>query len=280
MEFVDFRSQARSPDIATLFPGWRRGETVAFLAPHDDDVVLGAGYLVQAVRRAGGLVRIFIFCKGDAGYSTLAAKRTIVRTRHKEALLSYGTLGVRPSAIHFFGLPDLSVMTYVNRCVFKRKGLVDDLIRLFRRHKVSRAVFSSPHFENWDHTAVYNIGMYVAPQAGDPVLADLGKPFPVRSSLVYSVWGDFGPASTDAGPLVADVGVLAGEKEERLVRKALRAFASQAEIMENTVARHRDSRSGPGGYLELYQRPHLREPIDYRPYFEFTKRGRHVRHRH
>lgn len=279
MEFVDFRCKAISRDIATLFPGWERGETVAFLSPHDDDVVLGGGYLVQAVRKSGGQVRVFIFCQGDAGYSSLSAKRTIVRTRRREAITSYGILGVQPSRIHFLGLPDLSVMTYVNRRVFGHKGLPDELLKLFRRHRISRAVFSSPHFENWDHTAVYDIGMYVVPQAGDPVLADLGKAFPVRSSLVYSVWGDFGPASPDSVSLKADVGILAGEKEERLVRKALRAFASQAEIMENTVARHRNSRSGPGGHLELFQRPRLREPIDYAPYFEIIKRGQHVRHR-
>jgi hypothetical protein len=38
--------------------------------------------------------------------------------------------------------------------------------------------------------------------------------------------------------------------------------------MENTVARHRDRRKGPGGRIELYQRARVREPIDYRPYFD------------
>jgi hypothetical protein len=47
MQFVDFRTGETSERIATLFPGWERGETVAFLSPHDDDVALGAGFLVR-----------------------------------------------------------------------------------------------------------------------------------------------------------------------------------------------------------------------------------------
>lgn len=271
MEFVDFRTAQKSPSIEVLFPGWKRGEAVAFLSPHDDDVVLGAGFLVRAVIESGGRPHVLIFCKGDAGYSTAAEKRAIVRTRRAEAVASYRILGVEAAAIHFFGLPDLSLMTYVNRKIPGKNGVVEGFIRLLRAHRAGRVVFSSPHYENWDHTAVFNLGMYAAPQAGDPILADLGEPFSVQSYLVYSVWGDFGTMGEESGPLPADAGILAGEKEERRVRLALRAFASQAKVMENTVAKRRYGRKGPGGYLELYQRARLRRPIDYRPYFDRIK---------
>jgi LmbE family N-acetylglucosaminyl deacetylase len=272
MEFVDFGTAEKSHSIEVLFPGWKRGETVAFLSPHDDDVALGAGYLVRAVIESGGQPLVLIFCRGDAGYSTSAEKRTIVRTRRAEAVASYGILGIKAVDIRFFGLPDLSLMTYVNRQVPGRAGLLDDFIRLLRRRKAARIVFSSPHHENWDHTAVFDLGMYAAPQAGDPILADLGEPLPVVSYLVYSVWGDFGSMGNGAGPLLADAGILATEKDERLVRRALRAFASQAKVIRNTMAEHRDQRTGPGGYLELYQRVRVRQPIDYRPYFERLKK--------
>ncbi len=273
MEFVDFRTGEKSASIKMLFPGWKRGESVAFLSPHDDDVALGAGYLVQAVLESGGRPHILVFCKGDAGYSTPGGKRTIVRTRRREALAAYATLGVDPADIHFFGLPDLSLMAYVNRKVPGREGVLDRFIRILRTHRAGRVVFSSPHYENWDHTAVYCLGMYAAPQAGDPILADLGGPFPVQSLLVYSVWGDFAPSGEVNGPLRADAGILAGEKEEELVRKSLRAFASQSKVMDNTAARPGDRPKGPGGRLELYQRARVREPIDYGPYFEYLKKA-------
>jgi LmbE family N-acetylglucosaminyl deacetylase len=267
MEFVNFRTTRKGGSIGILFPGWKRGEAVAFLSPHDDDAVLGAGHLVRAVIKSGGHPHILIFCQGDAGYSTPAEKRAIVRTRRGEALAAYGVLGVDAKAIHFFNIPDLSLMGHVDRKPPAGAGVLDRFIRLLRARRISRAVFSSPHLENWDHTAVFNLGVYGAPQAGDPILADLGDPSPVRTCLVYSVWGEFGPVDGEAGLLRADTGILAGETEEQLVRKALRAFASQAKVMKNTVARRRDGRKGPGGYLELYQRARVREPIDYRPYF-------------
>jgi len=274
MEFVDFRARRQSGSIEILFPGWRRGEAVAFLSPHDDDAVLGAGHLVRAVIESGGHPHVLIFCKGDAGYSTPAEKRTIVRTRRGEAISAYGILGVDAHDVHFFNIPDLSLMSCINRKMPAGEGVLDRFLRVLRAHLVSRAVFSSPHYENWDHTAVFNLGMYGAPQAGDPILADLGHPSPVRTCLVYSVWGDFEPVCGEAGPLRADVGILAGGREEKLVRKSLRAFASQAKIMRKTVARHRNRRKGPGGNLELYQRARIREIIDYGPYFRSLKKSR------
>ncbi len=279
MRFIDFAKSTGDGKIGTLFPGWKRGETVAFLSPHDDDAVLGAGYLVQAVREAGGIPLVVVFCKGDAGYSRTQAKRDIVRVRREEAKAAYRILGIELENMEFLGFPDLSLMTYVNRWVLGRAGLPDRLIRLLRSRRVSRAVFSSPNLENWDHTAVFDIGAYVVPQAGDPILADLGKPFPVLTCLTYGVWGDFAPvgngrpglrrdADAAAGVLRADCGILAGDGEEAAVRKALTTFASQAEIIENTVARRREARHGRAGWLELYQRVRLREAVDYAPYFK------------
>jgi LmbE family N-acetylglucosaminyl deacetylase len=277
MRFIDFAASRESRRIDLLFPGWRRGETVAFLSPHDDDVVLGAGYLVQAVRAAGGVPLVVVFCRGDAGYSRVEAKRAIVRVRRAEAKAAYATLGVARADLEFLGVPDLSLMTYVDRRAIGRASLTDRLIRLLRKRRVTRAVFSSPNLENWDHTAVFDIGAYVAPQAGDPILADLGTPSPVLTYLTYAVWGDFAAGTAARNPrmktdllpagLRADTGILAGDTEEAVVRRALSAFASQAAIMENTVARRRDARQGAGGWLELYRRVPLREPIDYAPYF-------------
>ncbi len=271
MEFVDFGTGEREPGLKLFFPGWKKGETVAFLSPHDDDAALGAGYLVRAVKKHGGTPVILIFCRGDAGYSKAGDKKTIVATRRREAVASYGLLGVPPEDIFFFGLPDLSLMGRVDRIMpGGGKGAVDALIRVLRSRRAGRVVFSSPHHENWDHTAVHHLGMYAAPQAGDPILADLGPPSPVQSCLIYSVWADFEPGP--GGGLPADLGILAGPGEERLVRKALAAFASQAAIMDNTAAARREARRGPEGWLELYKRADVRLPVNYPRYFrELTR---------
>lgn len=274
MEFVDFSEMTRGRGIGLLFPGWQPGESVAFLSPHDDDVALGAGYLVQAVSENGGTAVILVFCRGDAGYASPAEKDSIVERRRREALLAYGALGVRREDIVFFDLPDLSLMTYVNRRIPGGEGITDEMVGILRARKATRAIFSSPHLENWDHTAVFNLGAYAAPQAGDPILADLGDPHPLRTFLSYSVWGDFEPGRQ--GLLRADAGILAGEADELRVREALGLFASQARIMDQTVARHRESRRGSEGYLELYRRVAIRQPVDFGPYFSALEKCRPV----
>ncbi len=274
MEFIDFSSLRRSPSLDLIFPGWVKGENVAFYSPHDDDVALGAGYLVQAVIENGGTPHIIIFCRGDAGYSTPEEKETIVATRKKEAVKAYAALGVKRGHIVFFDIPDFSLMPSVGRKENGKKAVFESLIKFLREKKISRVVFSSGHYEHWDHTAAFYQGIYTSPQSGDPILADLGKPYPVISYLAYSVWADFEPHPSRRRGIRADKAILAGAGHEALVMKALTSFVSQGKIMLNTVAIHRNRRRTAGGYLELYKNIELRVPIDFRPYFALLKKCR------
>ncbi len=168
MEFVDFRSLRKSPGIDLLFPNWQEGETVAFLSPHDDDVLLGAGYLLKATVENSGTPLLLVFCSGDAGYSNPEEKDTITQRRRQEAIQAYGALGVKEENIHSFDIPDFSLMTYVNRNLNDKKGLFEEQVRLFREKRVSRVIFSSGYFEHWDHTAVFSMGIYTSPQSWRP----------------------------------------------------------------------------------------------------------------
>lgn len=271
MEHVDFRRLLRSESLDLLFPGWEKGESIAFLSPHDDDILLGAGYILCSTIQNGGIPHVFIFSGGDAGYSIPEEKNSIVERRKEEAVRAYIALGVSKENIHFFGLTDFSVMPYVNRHPPSGRGIFEDLVRMFRGKKISRVVFSSGYFENWDHSAVFNIGMYVVPQAGDAVLADLGKTHPVKTFLIYSVWADFEPREDERTCIRADYGVLAGEKQEAKVMEAIDIFSSQRAIIEDIVS-HRKRRRTSEGYLELYKDAGLRQPIEYAPYFSLLRK--------
>ena len=266
MEYVDFANLKRSGRIQLLFPGWKKGERVAFFSPHDDDALLGAGHLIQATVRSGGVPSVFVFCRGDAGYSTPAEKKGIVQRRKIEAVSAYGRLGVKRQDIRFFDIPDFSLMSQLDRRPPWGKGVFDKIISTLRQGQISRIVFSSGYLEHWDHTAVFYAGVYTSPQAQDPILADLGMPFPAKTYLAYSVWGDFEPA-TEGRDVRADLGILAPEENEKRVIDAIKEFSSQARIIKNIVA-HRKKRKTQGGYLELYKSIKLRQPIDYSPYFE------------
>jgi LmbE family N-acetylglucosaminyl deacetylase len=267
MEFVDFLSLKRSQSIELFFPDWKKGEKVAFLSPHDDDVILGAAYLLMETLEQGGIPLVFIFCSGDAGYSSEEEKDSIVRKRKKETIQAYGNLGIGEENIFYSDIPDFSLSPYVNRNLPKGKGLFEEQVKHFREQKVSRVVFSSGFYEHWDHTAVYHMGIYTSPQAGDPILADLGAPYGPRSYYVYSVWGDFEPGKSEENAIRADKGILADEDSENLVRKAIQAFSSQDKIFK-TIIDYREKRKSDSGYLELYKTIQVRKPIDFSAYFD------------
>lgn len=266
MEFVDFHSLKQSQSIELFFPDWKQGEKVAFLSPHDDDVILGAAYLLLATLEHGGTPLIFIFCSGDAGYSSEEDKNRIVGKRKNETKKAYGNLGIHEENIFDSDIPDFSLPPYVNRNLPKGKGLFEEQVKHFRREKVSRVVFSSGFYEHWDHTAVYHMGIYTSPQAGDPILADLGAPYGPKSYYVYSVWGDFEPGKSDENAIRADKGILVNEGREKLVREAIQAFSSQKKIFK-TIVDYREKRKSDSGYLELYKMVQVRKPIDYSAYF-------------
>ena len=267
MEFIDFGSLRRSKKIDLLFPGWKKGEKVAFLSPHDDDVVLGAGYLLKAVKESGGIPLVFIFCKGDAGYSSVEDKNAIVKTRKKETMKAYKKLGVQEGNLFHSDIPDFSLPPYVNRNLPRGKGLFEEQVRLFRKEKVGRVVFASGFYEHWDHTAVYQMGIYTSPQAGDPILADLGEPCAPKSYYIYSVWGDFEPDKSVSDAIRADKGILVDRDQENTVREAIQAFSSQKKIFQ-TIVDYREKRKSESGYLELYKTMSVRSPIEYKAYFD------------
>ena len=267
MEFVDFASLRRGPDLGLIFPGWKEGETVAFLSPHDDDVLLGAGYLLKAVIDRGGVPLVFVFCAGDAGYSRVEEKAAISGIRRQEAEDAYGAVGVPPESLLFWQVPDFSLMPQVNRTYADQRGLFDEQIALFRSQGVSRVVCASGYHEHWDHTAVFYMGLYTSPQAGDPILADMGKPQPAKTCLVYSVWGDFDPALGISPGVRADKAILAEAETETALREAVQKFVSQRRIFSSIVA-HRDKRRSDQGFLELYQNFPIRPQTDFAPYFE------------
>ncbi len=274
MEFVDFRRGVRGGGLDILFPGWRPGEAVAFYSPHDDDAVLGAGYLIRAVIEHGGAPHVLVFCRGDAGYSTLSGKDGIVAVRGEETVRAYAALGVPAAALTAFDVPDFALMDRIGRD--RASGsLFDRLVIYLRLHRVRRVVFSSGNYEHWDHTAAFYAGIYASPQAGDPILADLGPPSPIATFLQYGVWSDFSP-SADRPSLAADKAILGSAEDEASVRRALAAFASQDLIINNTVAALRDKRRAGDGFLELYQEFDLRRPIDFEPYKEALKSCRRI----
>jgi hypothetical protein len=265
------RSEA-SDDIDLLFPGWQPGdERVVVLSPHDDDGLLGAGYAVQAAQANGGEVYLLILCDGSAGYSTPEERETIVATRRAETLAAYRALGLDAGHIWRCDYPDFSLAVHLGlRLADGSPGTMRRILPDLRRLRVTRLLLPNGYREHADHEATERIGRYDGPQVGDPVLADLGQAAPVRSVLQYAVWGDFSPEDAlvhgRSSGLRANRALLAPAGAEERVVEGLRAFRSQARIIEGLVAA-REARRHRERWLEVYLSFDPRPALDYEPYY-------------
>lgn len=271
--YYDLRAGTHSRDISLLFPEWRPGEErVAIVAPHDDDAALGAGYLMLAAQEAGSQVWVLICCDGSGGYSDPKEKDTIVAVRRQETLAAHQELGIPAERIVRFDFPDFSLLSRLGwRLPAGGEGADAQCLRALRRIGVTRLLVPNGYREHIDHTAAHLLGAFDAPQVGDPVLADWGRAAPVRSTLVYSVWGDFSPEDAlvaGAGSLLrANRALVAPPEMEERIAASLRAFRSQARIIDGLLAARR-GRFFDGGAVELYQAFDPRPSLDYAPYHQ------------
>ncbi len=274
--FYDLNERSTSCSIDLLFPQWREGdERVVIFSPHDDDGVLGAGHLIQAVRANKGEVFVVVFCEGNAGYTTIGEHSTIVDVRRDETLAAYEILGVDERHILRMEYSDFSVLGHLGwKLPAGDLGTFPRMITLLRNLQATRLVLPNAYREHIDHEAVGRIGAYDGPQSGDPILADWGTKTRIRSFLEYAVWGDFSPE--DALVQRRDKGIRANRalkgpiEAEESVLAAINAFKSQATTIAPLISSRRHRRLGDG-VLELYINFDPRPMLDFSPYLKLVE---------
>jgi LmbE family N-acetylglucosaminyl deacetylase len=270
-QYFDIRKRLLSNDISTVFPNWdRASESVIVLSPHDDDALLGVGYMLCELVRQKVPLTVVIFCKGDTGYSGAALRDGIVETRKAETLNAYRLLGLTDTDIVFMDKPDFALRRHVAwNGLVQEGGLFGEMIRLLRARRATRLFVANGYREHSDHTAVYDVGMFDGVQAGDPILADFGTTTRLRSTHVYSVWADFSPedalVSSRKSDLRANMGMVAGAAVEERISSAVRCYVSQGAIIDGLVRMRAEKRSDKG-YIELYQWVDPRPRLPYAPY--------------
>jgi LmbE family N-acetylglucosaminyl deacetylase len=269
--FVDLREKKASPDIEVLFPGWRENdERVAIFSPHDDDGVLGPGYLLQAIPFFGGEVHVVIFCNGSGGYSIVEHKPIITALRARETLRAYAVLGIDSAHIHRLDYDDYSLWPFIGWKLEEGEGTFRKILPLLRRLRITRVLLPNGYREHLDHLAAFMVGAFDAPQAGDPVMADWGEPSPVRSVLQYAVWSDFEPEdailSGDDVSVRANRALIAPEEAEAKIRQAMEAFQTQAQIVTNLMEQRKERKLKSGKYVEIYYAFNPRPRCEYGKY--------------
>lgn len=275
IEFIQVDKKICSEDINLFFPIWETNkEKVCVMSPHDDDAIIGAGYAIEASIRNGAEVFIFIFCRGNAGYSRPEQKEDIEEIRKLETINAYKRLGIRKENIKWFDISDFSALYSIGwHQPNSVEGSFRRVVKELRGLEISRVLVPNHYREHIDHLAVHLIGSYFSPQAGDPILVDLNKPNTVKSVLEYSVWADLAPedamiSGRNTG-LRANRILIATEDIEKKVSEGIMEFRSQGEIIRGLVNSRAERRIRGNKYIEVYLSLDPRPKLDYEPYIGF-----------
>lgn len=286
IDYYDLNARRRAPSIDSLFPGWQgREETVAVLAPHDDDAVLGAGYLIHAVQANGGRVGVVLFCNGCAGYSRVDLADRIVEVRRREMAACMAGLDIAPEMLCRLEYPDFSAHQRVGwQLLNGQRGTFESLLRTLRGWRATRLAYANGYREHIDHCAVEWAALYDGPQVGDPVAVEMGRPSLIRTYVSYSCWGDFSPLDALAAGrdqrIRANFAIVVPQRVEDRMQEAIRRFESQGAIIETILEARRRRRlpGNPARFAEFYLRTAARPPFDHAPYRdligEIDSRGR------
>ena len=272
--YYDTNTRDKSYDISTIFPDFGEKEVLAVMSPHDDDAVIGAGYAMLAAQEAGAEVYVVIFCRGDAGYSTVEEKTTIEAVRERETFDCYERLGIPRDHILRMNFPDFSAISRIGWELSTGKaGDMPVLLRFLREKKVTRVMIPNHYHEHIDHLATYLMSSFDVPQSGDAALVDYGVPHGVKSTLQYSVWADLDPEDAlvngRASDLRANRILLVDRSVEETIDRAIEAYVSQTEIIKSLVEARKERRTEDGRFIEVYISFDCRPKINFDPYLNW-----------
>jgi len=104
----------RSDRLQEIIPHTtREAERWLFVAPHDDDVVIGAGLLLQQAVTEGKGIKVLITTDGSMGYCDPAEQDSIVDIRRTECLDSFQKLGIED--VEWLDYPDAGLGRHTGR---------------------------------------------------------------------------------------------------------------------------------------------------------------------
>lgn len=97
----------RTGSLGDIIPRASDGpEKWLLIAPHDDDILIGGGLLLQEAVLHGRRIKLLITTDGSQGYCFPGDRDRIAEVRRRETLEAYGLLGIPESDIQWLDFPD------------------------------------------------------------------------------------------------------------------------------------------------------------------------------
>ncbi len=219
-------------NLAGLFNNWKEKETWLFLAPHDDDIVIGAGKTLLAALAAGVDVHAVITTDGAMGYCSLEQKHTVSKVREEECFNSFLELGLPKENIHFLHFPDCDLWPYRGRSfrttghpseIAGASGLQNAYVYILRKIRPTRVFVPTITDLHPDHQIVHQEMLISLFHSTGEIWPELGDVLGAMPDLYeYATYCDF-----------VSLPELRIEISDELLEKkwaAIRAYKSQLQI--------------------------------------------------
>ncbi|OGJ85959.1 MAG: hypothetical protein A2268_03435 [Candidatus Raymondbacteria bacterium RifOxyA12_full_50_37] len=174
--------------LASVSRHWQGDkERFLFVSPHDDDVVLGAGLLMQLAVSEGVPVHIVIVTNGSMGYCSKGEKTSISAARRNETYNCYTSLGIPKENIHWANFPDGSLNIHAGRrfavqsdlpeCVIAgATGIQNSFTHFIRRIRPTQCFLPTFNDLHPDHKITYQELMISLFHASGTIWPELGDP--------------------------------------------------------------------------------------------------------
>lgn len=243
---VDGRPEKRPDLVSAMDTDDLRNATWLFVSPHDDDLCIGAGLLMQAAVQAGVEVQVVIVTDGCLGYCGSAQKDNIIEIRRQETLKSFDVLGIPSQQVNFLGFPDGGLTRFIGRrraedcepAVGGYTGLQNAFTHSLRDLRPSRVFVPTRMDLHPDHQVTYNELMISLFHASGKIWPELGDPLDVPFVHELAVYCDF--------PSDPNLEVVGDSTAFEIKLESIAAYESQLQIAE-LVQRIRED--GPYEYI-------------------------------
>ena len=208
------------------------GRVWMFVAPHDDDLCIGAGLLIQAAVQAGVDVQCVVVTDGCLGYCQADHQDGIVDIRRLETIRSFELLGVREDQITFLGFPDGGLTRFIGRrpaaagepAAAGYTGLQNAFTHTLRDLRPTRVFVATQNDLHPDHKITNGELMISLFHASGKIWPELGDPLAVPEVHELAVYCDF--------PADPQLEVHGDESAFDAKLKSIAAYESQLQIAE------------------------------------------------
>lgn len=226
---------------AETWSDWQNeNEKWLFFAPHDDDIVIGAGLTFLAGVHLGVDVHAAVITNGRMGYCLPEMFDTIKQVRKEEARESFRFLGLPESNLYQFDYDDGNLPHNAGRwftddpndmrTIEGAVGLQNTMVWLLRKVKPTRVFMPNRLDLHPDHSIVNSELMMSVFHAQGRIWPELGQPLAIIPKLYeYATYNDFISAPTMRVRVSEDL------VEKRLAGIALYKSQLQIDMVVNEV---------------------------------------------